>query len=341
MATPFLRDLQTSFPHAKISLLMKKHFRKILQHTPGIEAFYEWPSGYRETGALIRQLRKISFDRGYLLTNSFSSALFFFLLKIKERIGYARDGRRFLLTQHLSPKKEQGRFLPVSMVDYYQDLLKLTAVPLGPREVRIYYSEAEREEATLFLKKIGIDPQKPFVLLNPGAAFGSAKCWPPSYFAELGDRLVQELVCQILILCGPDPHERQLAQDIQKKMQHLAVSTHENIITLSLLKPVVAFSSLLITNDSGPRHYATALRVPSVTIFGSTHQQWTDYDQPEATRLQKEVPCGPCMQRICPEVLNGRRHLCMELVTPEEVFQAAKHLFFSKKKPHEISLDSN
>lgn len=330
MATPFLRDLHDSFPQAKISLLLKKPFRKILQHFPSIDAIYDWPSGIHETKTLVRKLRTLHFDRGYLLTNSFSSATLFFLLGISQRVGYARDGRGFLLTQRFFPKKEKGRFLPVSMVDYYHDLLRHTGGTVGSRSVCLYFSEEERVEATQLLQKLGVDLQKPFVLLNPGAAFGAAKCWPPSYFATLGDYFVQKLSTQVVLLCGPDAHERDLAKEIQEKMQHPAISTHSQVINLALLKPVMTMASLLITNDSGPRHYANAFQVPSVTIFGSTHQEWSQYEQPRSMALQKEVPCGPCMQRICPEVLQGRRHLCMEQVTPEEVFQASKLLLFSK-----------
>jgi heptosyltransferase-2 len=78
---------------------------------------------------------------------------------------------------------------------------------------------------------------------------------------------------------------------------------------------------LLITTDSGPRHFAAAFDRPVVTLFGPTHVAWTETYFPQAVHLQKKVDCGPCQLRVCP-----LDHRCMKLLTPEEVFAAAEGL---------------
>jgi heptosyltransferase-2 len=78
---------------------------------------------------------------------------------------------------------------------------------------------------------------------------------------------------------------------------------------------------LLVTTDSGPRHFAAAFDRPVVTLFGPTHIEWTETYHPRAVHLQKRVECGPCQLRVCP-----LDHRCMLQLTPDEVYSAAEGL---------------
>ncbi|MCS7046131.1 MAG: ADP-heptose--LPS heptosyltransferase, partial [Gemmataceae bacterium] len=89
--------------------------------------------------------------------------------------------------------------------------------------------------------------------------------------------------------------------------------------SLGLAKALVRRCSLLITTDSGPRHFAAAFDRPVVTLFGPTHIAWTETYFAKAIHLQRSVPCGPCQERTCP---TGD-HRCLKELLPEEVFAAA------------------
>ena len=92
-------------------------------------------------------------------------------------------------------------------------------------------------------------------------------------------------------------------------------------LSLGLSKAAVRRIDLLVTTDSGPRHFAAAFDRPVVTLFGPTHIEWTETYHPRAVNLQKKLPCGPCQLRVCP-----LEHECMVRLTPEEVFTAAEGL---------------
>jgi heptosyltransferase-2 len=79
---------------------------------------------------------------------------------------------------------------------------------------------------------------------------------------------------------------------------------------------------LLVTTDSGPRHFAAAFQTPVVTLFGPTHIGWTETYFEKAIHVQKRVPCGPCQKRVCPE----GHHRCMRELGPDEVFAAIARL---------------
>jgi heptosyltransferase-2 len=91
---------------------------------------------------------------------------------------------------------------------------------------------------------------------------------------------------------------------------------------IGLSKAALRRSALLVTTDSGPRHLATALRVPVVALFGPTFIAWTRTNHPHALNLQLPVPCGPCQRPVCPE----GHHRCMRDLHPDEVFQASLRL---------------
>ena len=93
-------------------------------------------------------------------------------------------------------------------------------------------------------------------------------------------------------------------------------------VSLGLTKACVRRADLLITTDSGPRHFAAAFDRPVVTLFGPTHMAWTETYHRKAVHIQKTLPCGPCQKRICPL----GHHRCMEELTPAEVFAAACEL---------------
>ena len=78
-------------------------------------------------------------------------------------------------------------------------------------------------------------------------------------------------------------------------------------------------SALMITTDSGPRHFAAAFDVPVISLFGPTHIAWTRTYHPHAVHLFHPVPCGPCQKPVCPL----GHHRCMTELTPDAVFRAA------------------
>ncbi len=85
----------------------------------------------------------------------------------------------------------------------------------------------------------------------------------------------------VLVLCGPD--EREPAREIVRAASHpRVVSLAEQPLAIGLTKACVRRSALLITTDSGPRHFAAAFNTPVITLFGPTHIAWTRTYHPHA-----------------------------------------------------------
>ena len=167
--------------------------------------------------------------------------------------------------------------------------------------------------------------------LNPGAAFGAAKHWPAEHFAELAREPGRPPRAPACSSCAARPSARSATRIAAEADRPGVVSLGDSPLSLGLTKAVVRRLALLVTTDSGPRHFAAAFDRPVVTLFGPTHIAWTETYYPKAVHLQKQVPCGPCQQRVCPL----GHHRCMTELTPAEVFAAADRLL-RRRPPEEL-----
>jgi heptosyltransferase-2 len=155
------------------------------------------------------------------------------------------------------------------------------------------------------------------VTLNTGAAYGPAKSWPNEHFAALGRRISEELDAHVLVICGPN--ERQAATEIARQAAHPRVrSLAQMPVSIGLSKACVRRSRLMVSTDSGPRHFAAAFEVPLITLFGPTDPRWSDNYHQASMDLQRDLSCRPCAKRTCPL----GHHECMRELRPDEVFRA-------------------
>jgi len=135
----------------------------------------------------------------------------------------------------------------------------------------------------------------------------------------VANRLVTEVGAQIVVPCAPN--EREILQVIRHEMNHPAVFLDDPILPLSHLKVLIRRADLLLTNDTGPRHFACAFGTPVVAIFGPTDPAWTETGYPLERKVSVPVDCGPCMKRRC-----ATDHRCMTRITVDQVFTACTEL---------------
>lgn len=321
MASPVLAALRRHFRAAHITFLMRSYVREITSGGTWADAELAWPAGRglaREINLvrLAGDLRRERFDLALLLTNSFRSGLVTWLARIPHRVGFARDGRTLLLSDRLRPLRQAGRFVPAPVLSAYVQLAEHVGCRVEDRRLRLGVTPEQEAAGATLKQAYGLIGRR-YAVINPGAAFGAAKCWLPERFAELCDRLTTQLnlTCVIVGAAG----ESELMRRIAAGARTSPVCCDRPGTTLGSLKPLIRDSALLVCNDTGPRHYGNAFGVPTVTIFGPTHQAWTDTDYNGETRLQVAVECGPCQLRTCP-----LDHRCMVEMTVEMVLDAVR-----------------
>ena len=321
MATPVLAAIRSQLGQARITFLMRAYVREIVDGAGWADDEIHWPSGKglgREAAiwSLSARLRSERYDAACLLTNSFRSALVARLAGIPRRIGYARECRGPLLTERLRPLRENGEFKPAPLLPYYCALADQLGCRVSDRRLVLPVTAEQDRAGTALQQAYKLEPGR-YAVINPGAAFGASKCWLPERFAAICDRLRHEFGLRPAIVGAPN--EAPLMRDIASRARGPLACCVDPPTTLGSLKPLVRDAALLVCNDTGPRHYGNAFGVPTICIFGPTHQEWTDTAAPAETKLQANVPCGPCQLKTCPLDLR-----CMRDVTESMVFDACR-----------------
>ncbi len=322
LATPALAALRARFASAEIHYLLRRPLEELVDGCGWHDGVTYWPERRRGLGGLLglaRALGALRFDVALLFPNSLRSALIAWLARVPRRVGYARDGRGLLLTDRLKPLRRGGAFVPTPITPYYSEIARRIGCPVADERLRLGVSEAQDAGGARVLRQHGLDGGEPFAALNPGAAFGVAKCWPAERFAELADLIADELSLRCVLVGSPP--EADLLTGIASRAKSRPTPLLNPGTTLGTLKGVLRRARLLVCNDTGPRHYGNALRVPTVTIFGPTHQEWTRTSVESEARIQKVVDCGPCQLPQCP-----LDHRCMTEISPREALEAARAL---------------
>lgn len=323
MATPAIRAIRKLYPHAKLTGLMRPYVAETLAGNPWLDDIVHYHHKSRDrqlrTLPVVQRLRDERYDVGVLFTNSLRTALVSWLGGVQRRVGYSREGRRLLLNDPLPLERGWKGYQPSPVIDYYLSLAYHLGAPEESYQMELFLTPKDEERARAVWSVFGFQPEDRVVALNPGAAFGSAKRWPSLYFAELARRLVDEAKVKVLVLCGPNERgfARYIADGSHRPRQVKSLDGEE--LSLGLTKGLIKRSNLLISTDSGPRHFGAAFRVPVVSLFGPTHIEWTDTHYAGETMLQKKLECGPCQQRVCP--LGHLR--CMKELTVDQVYLAA------------------
>lgn len=333
MTTPAMERLRASFPNAHIALLATPLTAELFQDSPLVNEVIEYRR--REDGVIaffstVDWLRARRFDLAVLFQNAFEAALLAQLGGVKLRIGFAEQGRSMLLTNRLHRGSEHRNRHQTS--DYLDIVAECERVCLGhdfkPAIEKplpsLVASSAQRRAAETMLQNFGIAGRRPLVALNTGATNSRAKCWPADCFAELADRLTDELKAQIVLIGGSaelDYAEQVAGQTKRKGTINLAGKT-----SMTELIGLLAECDLLVSNDTGPAHVAAALGTPTLTIFGPTNEFETAPTGHRAQLIRADnIECARCMHRDCPI-----DHRCMTRITPSNVFALSRQLLLTK-----------
>ena len=336
MATPAFRCIRENFADSHITLLIKRNLRGIIDGSPWFDEIVEletrvkknkneisssrkvFGSNIKAYLRLVYKLRQERLDLGFLFPNSFSSAFMMWLGGVTRRIGYKRDARSFLLTDGIERLMENGKFRPTYMADYYLRLCAQPGCKIGSKKLELFISRECEDKANALLKKYNIDGDS-YILINPGASYGSSKCWTAEGFARTADMLTDIIDCSIVLTCGPG--ETKLADEIEKFSKKSLINLSKESISLDILKVLVKRCMLLVTVDSGPRHYAVALKRPVVVLMGPTNPRYTESEYEIGKVIREDVDCSPCHIKTCPT-----DHRCMTMISPEKVVQACMGL---------------
>ena len=318
MAMPTLAALRQHLRQTHITVMVPRPLKPIITPNPWADRIVTHADRMRR---LAPRLAQGGFDTVVLLPNSFRWAMVARLARIGRRIGYDRDWRGWLLTDPLLPRRDKRGFVKVPTRDYYLGIARYLGMHQPDPTMRLFTRPADDAEADALLSRAGYDPHdaRPLVLLNPGANYGDAKMWHPERFAAVADMATHQL--DAVVAVSGAPKERAILDRVIAAAHSPILDLPALGLKLRLLKSVVRRATVMITNDTGPRHIAAAMGTAVVTIFGPTDPKWTEIGFAHERQVMLDVPCGPCQLKRCP-----LDHRCMNWLEPERVFEKVAEL---------------
>jgi len=325
MGTPALMDLRKAYPSANITLWARPAVAELLKGHPSINEILVYDYRGKHGGmfgkaALIQTLRKGNFELAILFQNAFEAAILTLLAGIAERVGYATDGRKWLLSKSIEAPIKKGA---VHLVQYYQGLIRDMTEIQTDRIPNLVVDKEDQERIDQRFPELVMTDGDYLIGVNPGSIYGTAKRWLPERFAEAADHLVRKFREDLLpgkririVLVGSQGEES-LGQYIADCMKECPIVLSGKT-TLRELMGIIKRCSIFLTNDTGPMHIANAFNVPLAAVFGPTDPDDTAPYNNRQALVRTPVNCAPCFLRHCPI-----DHRCMTGVSVQQVYQVA------------------
>ncbi len=326
MTTPALRALRDSGPPSRsITLLTSPSGAAVSRLIPEIDATitYDAPwmkaTGAKPDGssdrAFIDRLREARFDAAAIFTvysqNPLPAALMCHLADIPLRLAHCRENPYQLLTDRVAETEPETTIRHEAQRQL--DLVATIGATTVDERLSLRVPEAARASIGRKLEALGMEGQTDWAVIHPGATAPSRR-YPPALFARAARCLIQGGFRPIFT---GDASEAALVDAIRSEVDG-ATHSLAGRLDLAEFAALVEAAPVLVSNNTGPVHVASAVGTPVVDLYALTNLQHTPWMVPHRV-LFHDVPCKLCYKSLCPE----GHHDCLRLVPPDEVADAA------------------
>jgi len=300
LTTPLIRSIKNKYPSVKIDFVVLEEFKDAVENNIYLDNVYVYHRSKPNTD-LVESLREKNYDMVVDLQNNFRS----------NRL------RKNLSSMQLKFKKPHiSKFLLVkTKLNFLKDA----------KQIPERYAECVGEN---ILDGSGLDffipegitsslgDDEKYIGFCPGAQHFT-KMWPEEYFVELGNELNKS--GYKVVLLGGDA-DRLLCRKLQLKIKNSIDLSNEN--KLNELAADMKKCRGIVCNDSGLMHLASALKIPLVTLFGSSVMEFgfTPYQAESIVLENDSLSCRPCSHVGKSECPEGHFY-CMKKIKPEIVLE--------------------
>ncbi len=305
--TPAIRELRKSYPKCHISVLTSRLGKEVLQDNPHIDEFFVVSDSLLSFVSPLLKLRKKRVGTAFIFHTSQRFALpLCALCSIPKIIGTRglNKGLDSLLTKTLKKKREHE-------IERRLEIVKEAGAKITNPLLEINWAQESEDKI-----KESLPTDLPLIGLHPGAK-DLFKQYPPSYFAQLGNKLAKKHGCRIVITGGPD--EKELVQSISSQIKHSIPLAGQ--LTIAELAALIHKFSLFITNDTGPMHIAFAIETPTIALFSPTDPKLCGpYKATQVKVLYKPPTCRPCLKKKCLDPF------CLRQIPQSSIMNASEEL---------------
>jgi heptosyltransferase-3 len=244
MTTPVLEALHLAYPHAIIDVMGDARSEILFRDCPFIHTFFRKPKkvGIKQAYDFIQTVRQTYYDLA---------------------VDLRTDGLLYLLcAKHKLHKLSNRKLMHMHSVEKHFATIKTFLPSIAMPCTKLYLADKDKASAQLFLKTHGLAGKR-ILALGLGANF-AGKIWPVSAFVGLAKALSEHF--DVVLLFG-NQQESILAAEFIANYQGLVVDASGQF-DLMQTTALLANARYFVGNDSGLGHLASAVKVPSFTVFG-------------------------------------------------------------------------
>ncbi len=303
MSTAFISAVKQLYPGARVDIIVKKELKGIAALIPGLHTIHPFSKHeYKGLGGVYhfgKQLRSEKYDLFFNLPLSLSSLIIGWATGAKKRVGFAKEGGFFLLTN--SFKKPQN----VHRVDEYVSLLEqFTGKTILHKEVK------------LDIEKPG-QPRANRLLVNFNSEAESRRMPVDKAISIIN--LLTYTFAGTTFTCLGSPNESAFVEQVINGVKNKShIENFAGKTELVGLGNLMATAAAVLTTDSGPAHLANSVGAPTIVLFGAGNEHNTaPYNKQGLTILRYgKLSCEPCVKNTCE--LYGMPK-CMQLLDELEI----------------------
>jgi ADP-heptose:LPS heptosyltransferase len=318
--------LARSLPEAEISVLVPATFRPLLDRHPGIR--HSWSFEQGRVG-LLHEIRRERFDHLFLLHASPSSRWLSWLAGARASHFHPQNRKTEAAYGKHPNALEWDAFCFRSV---FGDRILLPS-----KDPVIHLSAEEKSEGRGYWERFGAEPGR-VVFLGLGAS-RATKRWLPRHFARLAELLRDRQDLIPAFVTGPGEEEEDFAGRVLNELRAKGLRpmdgsgkgefVHGAGLGLRELAGALSVVRAYVGNDSGPKHMAVAVGVPTITLFGPEDPvEWHPYSRErhrvhflEGLACRREDHGRWCGIPSCEEE-SGEQHRCMRDLDPLDVFRS-------------------
>jgi ADP-heptose:LPS heptosyltransferase len=331
LTTPAFRAVRQALPKAHLALLAGQAGcevgqlnpdidETILYHAPSEDVYFRLPQDPGREFAAVEALKERNFDAAIIFTSYKQSALpaayLCYLSGIPLRAAGSFEGPGSLLTHRhryketVPPSHESLRGL---------ELTGFLGFPAVEPEMVLVPREEDEESAARLLERHDVER---FILVHPGSS-ASSRAYPPERYTTVVEELRAGSELQVLVTGGPGE------KDLTRQVAGSAGVPVGGETNFGEFVALVGQAAVIVTNNTGTTHVASALKRPVVTVFAGTNppEQWGPWRTPSRL-ITHPVPCAPCYNRVCPI-----GHECLTGIAPKTVVAATLQLLCASSVP--------
>ncbi len=330
LTVPAIRSFRAAFPKAFIAAAVNAGTEAMLTENPALDEILVFDPNWKglpraqrlsQEWKFVAEIRRRRFDLVVNLTEGDRGAFLSLASGAKYRVGLFRQDRTLWWKKRIYDHMVRLPDWKAHTVEQMLEFPRSLGLEARDREVKIYYSPADRERLSVLLERAGVRPEDRLVHVHPTSRW-LFKCWRDEGVAHVIDELQAKCGVKIILTSGPE------ARELEKiaKIVTLCRTNPVNLggkISLKELAVLSERSLLFIGVDTAPMHIAAAVGTRVIALFGPSGEfNWGPWGEGHIV-IKKDMECRPCGKDGC----NGtKRSRCLEEIPEEDVLKPALEL---------------